>query len=308
MKTFRALFLLAFVFIFPFVVNAQTSKSNTPVLDSTIVEREPYYKTAEIAFEIENTMRYVKEKNKQIKAYQNVADIDSSFVRLSANIDKEFDDFSTFNKSNLSKFFLLNTKKVWSGYKSQLMSWQTGLSVRVTELMEISTKIKEKEKLWAATSNQADIKLLPDVINTKITSSIWELHKLERNLFNVVGELSVLESKIAEQVIEVEQHIAEIDELHKNYRVNILKITQPVIWKVKFKGSYEGTILERLKKVWYENTKSLKDSIPSLRGDLNNFILFSLIIIVLILGLRFWYLKQRGEKPLKDHDIQQIDN
>ena len=71
MKAIQVFFLAIVVFIFPFVLNAQTSSSETSSADSTVVNKESYYKTAEIAYQIESTMRYVKNKNRQIDAYQN---------------------------------------------------------------------------------------------------------------------------------------------------------------------------------------------------------------------------------------------
>ena len=111
------------------------------------------------------------------------------------------------------------------------MNWQTDLTGRISELMLVSERIKEKEELWVTTLNQTDNKILPNQILSRIKTSIDDLHKLEGRLFEVVGGLSVLESKIVDQVLFLEQQISVLDDLHKNYRNNLFKATQPIIWK-----------------------------------------------------------------------------
>jgi len=259
--------------------------------DTIITVPQPFYEAAEIAFQIENVNRYIKDKNKQIEAFDNMSAIDSAYYNLDRQISKEFEDFGSFNKLNLSKFFLLNTKRVWLSYRSQLNSWQTDISVRIQKLMDISDNINEKEKLWKTTVNHPANKMLPDEIKSRIQNSLGELKELESNLFNLVGKLSVLDSKIADQIFMVDQNVEEIDELHKNYRLNTFKATYPAIWNIQLKNTYEGTIGSRLSKVWYENTKSLKNSLPYFRQNLDNFITWCILIILIVIGLRYLYLK-----------------
>lgn len=310
MKAIPTILLTFFVLMLPYLLHGQSTlesdSEEKAKNDTTIVENTAHYKTAEIAFEIESTARYIKDKNKQIKSYQNTEAMDTSFTKLNARIIKDFEEFGTFNKLNLSKFFLQNKKRLWLNYKSQLTHWQTDLSFRIGELMQVSDRIKEKEKRWVATSNQPDIKLLPKNINSRISRSINDLHTLEKNLFEVVGILSLLESRITDQIIDLEQHISIIDELQKNYRVTILKVTHPVIWKIKLRDSYEGTVGSRLKKAWYENSKSLKDSLPSLKEYVGDFIAWSLFFIVVILGFHYWYLKRCRKKRSSDDDINEL--
>lgn len=312
MKEFRGILWLVCLLVFPLLIHGQipvqTENPDNTKSDSTgIVARPQFYKTAEIAYEIESTKRYVKSKAKQIETYGKSAVIDSSFKRLSARITEEFTDFRTFNKLNLSKFYLLNTKKVWLSYRSQLDFWQTDISNRIKDLIEISDQVKEKENMWNITSKQSDNKLLPEEIQSRILNVINELDTLETNLYKVVGDLSVLDSRIADQIIAIDQHIEVIDELHKNYRVNVLKSTRPAIWKLKLKGSYEGTIGQRLHKVWYENTKSVIDSLPSYREYYDDFIFWGLFIILIIIGFRYLYIKQNpASRSSAKNDIKEL--
>jgi len=302
LKANLVIFLVSMVLMVPYLTNGQNilpvDGDDKTTADTLVANQPAYYKTAEIAFQIENLNRYIKDKNKQIELYQEMNTIDSSFQNLSAQITKEFDDFGDFNKLNLSKFFLLNTKRVWLSYKSQLTNWQTVVSGRIQKLMEISENIKKNEKLWRSTLNHTSNKILPDEIKTRILNSLTELNDLATNLFELVGNLSVLDSRIADQIIEVDENVGIIDELHKNYRLNIFKTTQPFIWNIQLKDSYEGTISARLMKVWYENTKSFKNSLPSFKDYLNDFITWCILIVLVVLGLRYLYLKQLSSQKL----------
>ncbi len=305
MKAIFAILLTSLIFMAPgfsLGQNILQTSSGESKSDSTFNKQTHYFKIAEIAYEIENANRFIKDKKRQIKSYQNISEIDSTFELLSTQIEREFEEFGTFNKLNLSKFFLINTKRVWLSYRSQLTNWQTDITGRIKDLMQISESIKEKDKLWNTTIKHPDNEILPEEIKVRILNTITELDSLETYLFEVVGKVSVLDSRIADKTIEVDQHIEIIDDLHNNYRLNIFKATQPAIWKIKLKESYEGTIGARLHKVWYENTKSLKDSIPSFKGNLYNFIIWVILIIAVILSFRYRYLKYKSSKRLSPED------
>lgn len=291
MKTIQGFFFTILVLLIPHLLLGQgvLQGSNN---DSTQIKQPQFYKTAELAYEIENSKRYIKSQNKQIESYREISIIDTSFQLLSAQISNEFKDFNAFNKFNLSKFFLLNTKKVWLGYRSQLENWQTDISDRIENLIDISDQVKENEKRWIATLDETGDQQLPEEILTRISNVANALDTLETNLFEIIGNLSVLDSRIADQIIAIDEYIEIIDELYKNYRVNLLKQTRPLIWNIKLKGSIEGTVGDRLNKVWYENTKSLKDSMPFYKEYYDDFITWSLLIILIIVSFRYLYLKQ----------------
>ncbi|WP_340111157.1 mechanosensitive ion channel domain-containing protein [Maribellus mangrovi] len=299
------------VLMLPFVLQGQdiltTENDEIARNDSTVVEKQQYYKTAEIIYEIETVNRYVKDRRKQIESFQNVSEIDSSFSNLSVRINKEFDDFNSFYKPDLSKFFLQNTKRVWLSYRFQLVKWQADLSKRIQNLMQISNQIKEKETKWSTISNQIGEQNIPQQINNRILDAVDKLHALEKQLFEVVGTLSELDSRIIDQLIEVDKYIESIEELHKSYRENLFKSTHPVIWEIHLTDTFEGTVGSRLKKVWYENTKSLRHSILSYLGYFNELILWSFFIIVVVLGLRFLYFRQHPSKRLsQENDITEL--
>jgi potassium-dependent mechanosensitive channel len=277
-----------------------TNSDNSDRRDTVVVEDVAYYKTAEIAYEIENSNRFIRTSQKQIDSYDQIREIDSSFDQLSAHLIKEYEEFETFNKQNLSKFFLLNTKKVWLSYRSQLMSWQDHISERIESLMQMSDRIKENEQLWKSTLDRTESDRFSDDINERISNTITDLNKLETRLFDVVSKLSELESRIRDQVIELDQHISIIDELDKYYRSTLFKANQPALWNLDFKGSYEGTVRERLKKAWYENTKSMKDTLPLVAEYFGRFITWCIIIIAFILLIRFLYIRKLPEKYVPD--------
>ena len=311
MKITYVKFLIFTLFLIPHILNAQNLLQTNDVEkirnDTTPLELGHYYKPAEIAFELENINRYINTSQKEIDLYRIVADIDTSFSRLSKNLNKDFDDFNNFNKQNLSKFFLLNTRRFWLSYRTQLNNWQTDISSRIKNLMQVSENIKSKEKLWNATLNLAVENRLPAEMISRIQKVINDLNDLESSLYGVVGNLAVLDSRLSDQIMALDLHIQIIDDLHKNYRVNILKATQPAIWNIKLKNAYEGSVKSRLLKAWYENTKSIKESLPSYKGYIDNFLIWSLLIIIAIVSLKFFYLKKvNANRSVKGNSIKEL--
>lgn len=275
--------------------------------DTSTVARLHYYKTAEIAYEIENVNRYIKDNNKQVAEGQNISEIDSAFSNMSARINESFNEFNRFDKQNLSKFFLLNQKRVWLSFYQKLTNWHTDLTKQVKGLMEVAEKVKEKEKLWRSTANQPGNVSLPKEINERIFDVQSKLSELENNCFEVVGELSSLDSRIIDQMFELDRHIEIIDDLHTSYRENLFKATQPAIWDIGLNGSFKGDVNSRLKKAWYDNTKSLKDSFPSYKEYVDNFIIWGLLIVILIISLRYYYFKQQpSRRTSEENNINEL--
>ncbi|RKD92278.1 mechanosensitive ion channel family protein [Mangrovibacterium diazotrophicum] len=280
---------------------AEPTSTNT---DTVVVKTQHSYKTAEIAYEIERASRDIKDATKKIKAYENTQKIDTSFALLNTLIKTEFEEFDSYNIQNLSKSFLINTKRVWSNYRAQLDDWQNELSGRLQDLMEISDKIKKRESLWVETSKNSATDFLPDEINNRINTTIDNLQELEKSLYEAVEKIAVLDSKIIDQMIDLDQYIETIEELHKQYRASLFKATQTVIWKTKLKETFDGTVTERMKKALHENLKSMKDSLPIFMGHINEFITWIIIILIVIFGLRYFYIKQK--KPNNKSDEQDI--
>ncbi|WP_163715412.1 mechanosensitive ion channel family protein [Mangrovibacterium lignilyticum] len=299
MKALLTTFITVLLFASPYVLQAQTNSpagDSNGSNDSTIVKERRSYKAAEIAYEIENINRDIKEGYKKIESYQQISEIDSTFSNLCSRIEIEYREFNNFDQQNLSKFFLINKKRVWSSYRSQLNSWQVELANRLQYLMEISDKVRRKESLWTETSNISVSKKLPQEITTRILNTIDKLQELQTNLYEAVEQIAVLDSRVIDQTIEVDEYIGTIEELHKSYRKSLLKATQPLIWNIKLKDTFDGTISARLQKAWYENSKSIKDSLPAFKEYFDNFIIWIIIIILSITSLRYLYFKQNPSK------------
>lgn len=310
MKSLLVIFILGLYVLFPSPAEAQNlTPTETPsnANDSTLVVEKKSYKTAEITYEIENTNREIKDSQKKIESHENLARIDTSFTALSNLLDQEFENFQSYDIKNLSKFFLINTKRVWSTYKSQLDDWNGELSNRINDLMDISEKIKRKESLWNETSGKSEANLLPDELHSRIKEILEKLGEQENDLFLAVKKIAELDSRILDKMIEVDEQVELINELQNHYKVRLLKATEAPIWRLQLSGSFEGSLKDRLQKAWYENTKSLKDSYPIFKGYLSEFISWIIFIIVALIGLRYLYFKQNPSKRFSaENDINEL--
>lgn len=308
MRTILALLATSLFLFVQLPLQAQNGKpAETIANDSTLVSAPKAYKTAEIAYEIENTNRTLKQADKKLELYRNTAAIDTAFQKLSEHLTTEFAEFNKYDKQNLSKFFLTNTRRVWLSYQSQLDNWQKNMEERLLEMLKIAEDLKKREDMWTQTAANPGIKLLPDEIKLKIDATIQSVQELESKLYGIVKENSSTDSHIVDQIILVDQQIEQIEELQKAYRANLLKATRPLIWKINLKDAYEGTVGSRLKKVWYDNTKSFRESYPAFREYFGSFVNWGIFIIVFILVLRHFYFKQNPEKKhSSDSDINEL--
>lgn len=310
-------FIFSFLFVASFILHSLSSEGQNILAplaegltqkDTAKVDKKQRYKAAEIAFEIERINRSIKEGEKKIDSYENIAKIDTSFEKLRVQVQHEFDEFDQLNAlNNVSRFFLINTKRIWNGYRSQLELWQTDLTNRIESLVAISEKTKKEEKLWEETSKHLNTQAIPDDLNKRISTTINRLEDLETRVFKALEKITILDSKMIDQVIEIDEQIESIELLHRSYRKDLLKATKPVIWKIPMAGSFEGSFSDQLDKAWTENRISLKNSLPSLNTHVKDFIFWSLSIIVFISLLAYFYKnKKLAGKSVNTGDINEL--
>ncbi len=289
------LFLLIIIISSNRFVHAQiTAKS-----DST----ENYYGFPDIDFEIEKLNKYLKNTQKNLSDKSQSALVDSSFRKLTKRIILEEDEFDEYNHKNLSKFFLINSNRIWAGYQSQLKGWQTYIYETLSALEKQTLTLNEKEKKWNSTIRRLGEQNVPISIKERIQKVLKEIKTLQKANYKYSIRLINLENEVTDQLVFVESVIVELEELQSNYRTKLFQVSEEPIWNLNLKDSYSGTVVERLKRAWYENTKSFNNNKEIYLEHLSNYIFICLLCLFLIFFLRFRYIKIFGS----DHKSLKFD-
>lgn len=261
-------------------------------IDSDTTSKEAFYGFPDIDFEIEKINKYLKNNKPLSLSSKQVSLVDTNFRSLVDKINIEINEFDNYNHKNLSKFFLINTYRIWSGYKTQLKAWQSYIYETLSTIEKQTLSVSEKEKKWKATLDKLTAQNIPLSFKDKIKKVLKEIKKLEKDNYRYSIRLITLENDITDQLAIVDNVISEVVKLQENYRANLFSISDPTIWNISLKGTVEGSISERLSKAWYENTKSFKNNADAYLNNLITLLLIFLVFMALLIILRFRFLKK----------------
>ncbi|NPD46650.1 MULTISPECIES: mechanosensitive ion channel family protein [unclassified Lentimicrobium] len=275
----------------------------TIISDST----ENYYGFPDIDFEIEKLNKYLKTTKKNLSNKSQSALVDSNFRKLTKRINIEEEEFEDYNHKNLSKFFLINTNRIWAGYESQLKGWQTYIYETLSQLEKQTLSLNEKKQKWQSTAKNIGDQNVPLSIKERIQKVLSEIKTLQKANYQYSIRLINLENDITDQLVVVESVILDLEELQESYRTKLFQMSEVAIWNIGLKDSFEGTAFARVKKAWYENTKSFNNNAEVYLQYLSSYVFACLFILALIIFLRFRYIKIFGSdhKSLKS-DINYI--
>lgn len=280
-KTLCLLILL--LIVLPSASKAQISMQP----DST----ENFYGFPDIDFEIEKINKYLKNNKPLNLSSKQVSLVDTNFKSLVHKIDKEIKEFDNYNHKNLSKFFLINTYRIWSGYKTQLKGWQSYIYETLSAIEKQTLSVSEKEQKWKATLDKLTAQNIPISFKDKINKVLEEIKKLEKDNYRYSIRLITLENDITDQIGIVDGVLSEVIGLQENYRANLFSISEKPLWRISLKETVKGTVGDRLYKAWYENTKSLKNNADTYLNTLINLLIIFIVIMALLIILRLRYLK-----------------
>jgi len=307
MSRFSYLF-LKLVMISMFLFGALTQVSFAQIaLSSDTTLQEEYYGYPDIDFEIEKIKKYLRNTNKSQSSAIQIAEVDTNFRQLIIKINKEEDEFDNYNHKNLSKFFLINTHRIWSGYKSQLKDWQTFIFENLSSLEKQTLTLIEREKKWKKTLDRLNTQNGPISLKDRIKKVLKEIKKLEKNNYQYSIKLINLENDLTDQLIFVEGVIEEVEALQESYRSKLFTISDSAIWNITLKGTVKGSFEERLSRAWYENTKSFRNYADAYTNNLTKYLIicFISLIILLLLKLRFHKKFGSSKKSIK-YDLNYI--
>lgn len=299
---------LKITLIYFFLLGAFTQASFAQITSSSDTSnQEEYYGFPDIDFEIEKIKKYLRNTTKTQSSAIQIANVDTSFRKVILKINKEEKEFDNYNHKNLSKFFLINTHRIWTGYKTQLKDWQNYIFDNLSSLEKQTITLIERENKWKKTLNRLNDQNGPVSLKDRIKKVLKEIKKLKKDNYHYSIKLINLENDITDQLIFVENVIDEVEQLQENYRSELFTVSDSAIWNITLKGTIKGSINESLSRAWYENTKSFKNNADAYRNNSMKFLIicFISLIIVIFLKLRF-NKKIGGKKKSIKYDLNYI--
>ena len=135
---------LLFVFIIiSFTSYGQGASSGSLSDDTSYVQKKPArIHIVDINFELERTRKKLVKISYNLDPNPQLILLDTLLIEQKTFLNREVKEFKQFNSNNLSKYFLENTLRAWSGHESKLVKWKAGVN---TEISHILSNISELE-------------------------------------------------------------------------------------------------------------------------------------------------------------------
>lgn len=287
-KFFAPFFLLL---VLPLVHFGQNISSGGQSADSTFVKEKPKpIQVVNINFEIERTRKRLVKMTYQLEPKPEIIRMDSLFKEQKVFITKEAEEFKQFNPYNLSKYFLENTYRAWSGYKNKLLKWKGIANGQLVQTQEYLSELGYTKKVWELTYENEKAAQDPSQLMERISEIINEVEELELQFLKYRREMIIREDNIIDLSSYTDNILEEESRLQQHMRDNLFVANKPKIWETKFDKSELLPVLPRLKKAWYENAKTVRTFSKEV-----NYLYLALIAALIVV---LFFLIRRGFRKL----------
>ena len=275
----RKFFGLFFLFIIFFITIYGQGASGNSTADTTSVQEKPLpIDVVDINFELERTKKRLDKISYELEPKPQLHRLDSLLIIQEAFLKNEVSEFKQFNPNNLSKFFLENTYRAWSGYKSKLETWKNLVNGYVSTIQDDIDELKKTKKVWKLTREKAVTAKYPRELITRISAIINETDNLERKFMKYRSEMIVREDKISELVTLADRIQEDVTQLQQHQRDNLFISSKPALWNVKLNKSDIAPVTPKLAKAWHENAKTVR----TFSKEISYFYMFLVVILVIL--------------------------
>ena len=296
MNTKITLLLLCLISL-PLVHFGQDKPSESQPADSANIKAKPKsIHIIDINFEIERTRKRLFKMARDLDAKPEFTQMDSWVSEQKVYIDKETKEFKQFNPHNLSKYFLENTYRAWTGHKNRLLNWLSLVNDQLTKTMNNLVALDFDQKTWQLTIENEQAANDPEQLTKKIKELIRDIEKLQLQFAKQRNEIIVREDGISDIVQKIDDILDEVSQLQQHQRDNLFEANKPRLWNTTFDKSEFFPVLPRLKKAWHENAKTVGNFLKEI-----NF-LYLILIIVSIVLLFFLIKKGFSKLDLSEED------
>ena len=199
------------------------------------------------------------------------------FETLNAYINKLGTEYKEFNPENLSSFFLKNAQTTWIQLKKDLENDKKTIQKKIRETQLTQNYLQKRIKSWNNNLPQIKNKLSAHIYN-RILRNNNELKKINKKYDNKIKKLLIVENNIIEDIVFTESIIDEIGYTLLKHQKELFYKNKRTIFTTTYKGTYEGSIKERIKLAIYENTKTLNYFLNNVSKNIMNFLLIVLVL------------------------------
>ena len=283
--------LLLFLFlIVSCIFYGQGASPGSLSTDTSTVQKQPEpIHIVDINFELERTRKKLVKTSHDLKPKPQFILIDSLLLIQKAFLNMEVKEFKQFNPNNLSKYFLENTYRAWSGHESKLVKWKVGVNAKISQIENNISDLDFRKSVWELTRKQSITANDPEQLVARISKIINEIEEMKLKFMSYRREMIIREDNISDLIYIADDIQEEVSQLQQHLRDNLFVADKPSLWNVEFSTSEIFPVAPRLLKAWHENAKTVKNFSKSINY-------FYILLVIVLVVLLFLLLIQRFRK------------
>jgi len=198
--------------------------------------------------------------------------------------------------SNLSPRTLQNLSQEWSLYLRTLNEWEKVLLSR-SQVLERQKKLLQNMAVeWKITADSTKSEETPEAIRERIASIVIEIDTVETNLAERINTLLVLQNRISEQQIAINELISLINNTEAQLQTRLFVQDSPPLWEAFQAQDDTLHIGGKIGESWKNFSQTM---IGFVRANKNNMYLH-LILFAGLLAIMVYFYRRNKQQRLFD--------
>jgi small-conductance mechanosensitive channel len=240
-----------------------------------------------------------------------IADSDpkSSIASIEEQIEETLDSLKVLRKNpvldklgELNLRVLQNLNQEWTLYFNQLEGWKEALQSRTQELQTETQNLKELQEVWKLTSDLARNEKAPRAIRDRVTSIIDRIKEANKKVSNRLNNLLVLQNKISEDQIKINELVESIKKNEKESRQKLFVIDSPPLWEAFQADRDSLEFATQFQESW---TELFRTNIAFVNANEDRYF-FHLAIYIFLIFLMFYLHHQNNRHNLIDENDEKL--
>jgi small-conductance mechanosensitive channel len=296
-------------------LGVKTGSAQFPLLDNLVNIREAaidssanieLIKIDNVNKEIEITDNLILKRSytetELIEQKKLIEDVDS----FNVYITRHGEEFRDFDISTLSYFFLNNARISFYEYYKSLRVHQEKIQKTVRNIQEQQNFYIRNKQKWEE-SIQSLEKSLSEPIKQHIRSNILKMNKIIDSYDLQIKDLVSAENKVVHDIFYVDAILNDITHFSQKRKTELFRKNEKNIFQTTYRNSLGGSVGEKLKLAYHENTKSLKYFFNTIRINIIGYVLLITILVLILFFIRknYMYIKP-GEENIGYREIKRI--
>ncbi len=291
-----------------------SSVFNSPAQEQTVQQTEPEqeelvtYKVSEIPIKLEETSAYLNELYDNVLKPDEVENLENELDEISKSYSFLRAQTDSVNLDNQLTTTLKEFQRKWNFQKKENSDWSDELTSKTEMLGEQKKALLENKNIWLRTDTLARKEKANRNIQDKIKSLLTEFNKAEKVTVDEINNSLTLQTKLSEEVVDVDLTIKKIEDLLLAKKGEIFVRNEPPIWESLTGKADTTSISKQVKDIWNSYIKTTEEFYKENKESFVSSIIYFLLLLTFILLLKFFSknLKINDPKVKKASEILKV--